>query len=100
MAVVTGIRSCSLFGSEDGHENGAPASVTAGESVVCEMVCVPRRNGRVLECYQSLAAQGSNRILAAGRVTLMLLDATTRKPIRGDLPPWLLERFAEVSVDP
>ena len=100
VAVVTGIRSCSLFGGEDDPNSAAAeTSVAPGDSIVCEMICVPRRNGRVLECYQSLGTHKGNRILAAGRVTLMLLNATTRKPIRGDLPSWLLDRFLPVPSD-
>jgi acyl-CoA thioesterase FadM len=57
------------------------ADVKPGQAVAVETAISVKRRGMVLECYQTLKTTGDVPVrLAQGKVTLVTLDANTRKP--------------------
>lgn len=82
VVVVTGVSDLTLV--EEG------VTLVPGRKLVVETAFVVKRRGMILECYQTLRTTSSDARLAQGKVTLMLLDATTRRPTT-KLPVWLRE---------
>jgi acyl-CoA thioesterase FadM len=83
LAVVTGISDCSLI--DEG------ILLTPGQQVTVETSLRNiKRRGMILECWQTLKC-GSSR-LAQGKVTLMMLDATKRRPT-AKLPVWVQQKL-------
>jgi acyl-CoA thioesterase FadM len=83
LAVVTGISDCSLI--DEG------ILLMPGQQVTVETsLCNIKRRGMILECWQTLKS-GTSR-LAQGKVTLMMLDATKRRPT-AKLPVWVQQKL-------
>ena len=82
LAVVTAVTDCSLI------DEGVVCY--PGQQVDVETVFVAKRKGMILECWQTLKS-GTSR-LAQGKVSLMMLDANTRRPT-SKLPIWVRERI-------
>ena len=70
-----------------------------GQSVIVETVFVAKRKGMVLECQHTLLLvneNGDKHRIGQAIVTLMALDAETRRPT-SDLPEWLRELMELMS---
>jgi hypothetical protein len=60
-----------------------------GQVVAVETAMVVKRKGMVIECYQTLRSTSSpSARLAQGKVSLMMLDAKSRRPTT-KLPDWV-----------
>jgi acyl-CoA thioesterase FadM len=79
--VVTRIEDCSLL-----PNNGC----RPGQQLTVETSFVPKRRGMMIQCTQILKA--GDTPLAQGKITIMTLDETTRRPT-SKLPLWLQERM-------
>lgn len=94
LAVVTGVSDLTLI--DEG------TLLIPGQVVAVETAMVVKRRGMVVECYQTLRSTSSDNLgkreatnsctarLAQGKVTLMMLDARTRRPT-AKLPGWARE---------
>lgn len=87
IVVVASIGDCSLIDDQG-------STVYPGEFVSVETSYVVKRRGMVIDCYQTLKAENGSR-LAQGKVTLMLIKNSTRRPT-SKLPDWVKERLGLV----
>ena len=86
LVVVASIGDCSLI-----DENKI---VCPGESVSVETSYVVKRRGMIIECYQTLKGDNGSR-LAQGKVTLMLIKNSTRRPT-SKMPDWVKQTMGLV----
>jgi len=77
--VVTKINKCCKFEIKD--------DLLPGQLVLVETTFKVKRNGMIIECYQTLKSN-QQQIVAQASVSLMTLDATSFKPST-NLPDWL-----------
>lgn len=82
IVVVTGISELTLV--DEG------IVLVPGQVVAVETAMVVKRKGMVLECYQTLKSTLSSARLAQGKVSLMMLDAKSRRPT-AKVPMWVKE---------
>lgn len=89
--VVTGISDLTLV--EEG------VTLIPGQSVAVETAIVMKRRGMVIECHQTLKSTAGtcDARLAQGKVTLMLLNAKTRRPTT-KLPEWVRELLQMIDI--
>ena len=96
IAVVTGIDKCELVNlghkKDERDEEEADAGCRPGEAIAVKTYFLSKRRGRVIECRQTLLVSGTKRRrrLAQGIVTIMILEADTRRPAKS-IPKWLKE---------
>lgn len=104
--VVTAVRNCSLvsYMADSSIGGGAnlgrrtqPHRLVPGMQVDVETSFRARKRGAIIDCYHTLVLKGETEPIerhrmAQGVVTIMALDATTRRPTN-KLPSWLRSRF-------
>jgi hypothetical protein len=104
--VVTAVRNCSLVSYNTDPINGGGVNVgrrsqrpllVPGMQVEVETGFRVRKRGAIIDCYHSLVFEDATdptarQRLAQGVVTIMALDANTRRPTN-KLPSWLRSRF-------
>jgi hypothetical protein len=104
--VVTAVRNCSLvsYMADSSIGGGAnlgrrtqPRRLVPGMQVDVETSFRARKRGAIIDCYHTLVLKGETKPIerhrmAQGVVTIMALDATTRRPTN-KLPSWLRSRF-------
>jgi hypothetical protein len=102
--VVTAVRECSLISYNTDSINGGGASrrsrrphLVPGMQVDVETTFRVRKRGAIIDCYHTLVLEDGmdptvRHRLAQGVVTIMALDANTRRPTN-KLPSWLRSRF-------
>jgi hypothetical protein len=104
--VVTAVRNCSLVsyntdpiktgGANVGRRSQRPL-LAPGMQVDVETAFRVRKRGAIIDCYHTLVLEDAmdptaRHRLAQGVVTIMALDANTRRPTN-TLPSWLRSRF-------
>jgi acyl-CoA thioesterase FadM len=84
LVVVTSIEDCSLI-----DEN---TFVHPGQSISVETSFVIKRKGMIVECYQTLKSDNHDSRLAQGKITLMMINDSTRRPT-SKLPEWVKQKL-------
>mmetsp|Transcript_56144 Transcript_56144/g.136012 ORF Transcript_56144/g.136012 Transcript_56144/m.136012 type:complete len:445 (+) Transcript_56144:151-1485(+) len=109
VVVVTSIEDCyhhmpNMIGRHDycgGDSDEQPSPLYPGQRIQVETSYDVRRNGMIVDCYQTVLSLTDDHddddddtllTLTQGKVTVMMIDAKTRRPTKR-LPSWLKENL-------
>ena len=88
MVVVTKISDCTLI--DEG------IIVRPGQIVHIDTQGVIKRNGMIIDCFQTLRSNCGKR-LAQAKITLMMINKTTKRPT-SKIPDWVMEKLTDEKV--